>query len=156
MMALSVKPAACNFAIFSLAGFEKLHSSMAQVATVSLQPHWHPMWAPTRRTSTLGFSAAVSAKAMPSEQMATTSRLFRNFGIFPSDPDHFGAGILHLNFTGHEAHQRTSDQHQAADPDPGNQRENVGLDHSADAVVGHAAEIQIQIFVEPGTHTDFR
>src|ERR1039458_5962869 len=62
-MVLSVMPAACNLAIFSLAGFEKLHSNMAQVATVSLQPHWQPMWAPTRRTSTLGFSAAVSARA---------------------------------------------------------------------------------------------
>src|ERR1035438_5329548 len=63
-MALSVSPAACNLAIFSLAGLEKLHSSMAQVATVSLQPHWQPIWAATRRTSTLGFSAAVWARAL--------------------------------------------------------------------------------------------
>jgi hypothetical protein len=66
-MALSLNPTLAVLAIFSFAGFEKLHSSMAQVATVSLQPHWQPMCAPTRRTSTLGFSAAVSAKATGAE-----------------------------------------------------------------------------------------
>src|ERR1700683_1781105 len=113
MMVLSAKPAVCNRAIFSLAGFEKLHSSMAQVATVSLQPHWQPMCAPTRRTSTLGFSAAVSAKATgakirrsksgawrPHADLEVRPTLFRNFGISASYSDHFGAGVLHLNFAG--------------------------------------------------------
>ena len=47
----------------SLAGLEKWHSSMVHVATESLQPHWQAMRAPTRRTSTLGFSEAVCASA---------------------------------------------------------------------------------------------
>src|SRR5436190_8069148 len=55
--------AACICAIFSLAGLEKWHSSMLQVATESGQPHWHFSLAPTRRTSTLGFSDAVCARA---------------------------------------------------------------------------------------------
>src|SRR5580692_4901466 len=124
MMVLSAIPAACNLAIFSLAGLEKLHSSMAQVATVSVQPHWQPICAPTRRTSTLGFSAAVSAKARGSEQTAMASiaqtaeergltpapakarppTSLGDFGIFGSDSDHFGAGVLHFDFAGDQAH----------------------------------------------------
>src|ERR1022692_1721366 len=175
-MALSVSPAACNLAIFSLAGLEKLHSSMAQVATVSLQPHWQPIWAATRRTSTLGFSAAVWARALGhavrinsknksgswrtragvDARPTNAPRLLRNFCIFSCYPDHFGARVLHLDFAGDQAHQRTADEHQAADPDPGDQRENVSLDHGADAVVGHAAEVEIQVFVEAGAHAYFR
>src|ERR1039458_3536490 len=150
-MVLSVMPAACNLAIFSLAGFEKLHSNMAQVATVSLQPHWQPMWAPTRRAGTLGFSAAVSGRARGQPVSTKTMRLLRNFRIFPSYPDHFGAGVLHLDFTWGQAPQRADDQDQTADPDPGDQRENVSLDHGADAVVGHAAEVEIQVRSEEHT-----
>ena len=36
---------------------------MLQVATESLQPHWHCRRTPTRRTSALGFSEAVCASA---------------------------------------------------------------------------------------------
>ncbi len=56
-------PTACICAMRSLAGFEKLHSSILHVATESLHPHWQASRAPTRRTSTLGFSEAVCARA---------------------------------------------------------------------------------------------
>src|SRR5690242_15535087 len=110
-------PSACILAIRSLAGFEKLHSSIAQVATVSLHPHWHAMWEPTRRTSTLGFSAALLAQAQAAS--ASANRLLWNLSILSRNPHHFGAGVLHLHFAGHQAHQRAADQHQTADPDPG-------------------------------------
>src|ERR1017187_5372664 len=100
-MVLSVMPAACNLAIFSLAGFEKLHSNMAQVATVSLQPHWQPMWAPTRRTSPLGFSAAVCARARGAPGHTKAMEPFSEFPHIPSLPGPFGAGVLHLDFTWH-------------------------------------------------------
>src|SRR5271166_6534556 len=118
-MALSDMLAACILAIFSLAGLEKLHSSMAQVATVSLQPHWQPICAPTRRTSTEGFSAAVSARARGQKDKARMKSraglraprrlracptLFWDVGIFSGNPDHFGAGVLHLDFAGDETH----------------------------------------------------
>src|SRR5580692_8588180 len=65
-------------AIRSLAGLEKLHSSMAQVATESLQPHWQPRRMPTRRVSTLGFSAAVWADARAATaSIRVASRLAR-------------------------------------------------------------------------------
>src|ERR1700722_20927866 len=107
IMALSVVPCACNLAMRSLAGFEKLHSSIAQVATVSVQPHLQPICEPTRRTSTPGFSAAVSARAAPERDaaMIKTARLLRNFRIFSSDPNHFGARVLHFDFAGHQADQ---------------------------------------------------
>src|SRR5579862_5270208 len=158
-MALSFQPAACSLAIFSFAGFEKLHSSMAQVATVSLQPHWQPICAPTRRTSTLGFSAAVSANTRPAERTSRPDRkpaLFRDFGIFSRNPDYFRAGVLHFHFAGDQAHQCAADQDQATDPDPGDQREDISLNDRALAVIGHAAEIEIKVLVEPGTHTHFR
>src|SRR5580658_7350986 len=130
MMVLSAKPPACSRAIFSLAGFEKLHSSMAQVATVSVQPHWQPMWAPTRRTSTLGFSAAVSAKARGAAIRIKTSKsgawrpradlevrptrtLFGDFRILPSYSDHFGAGVLHFDLAGNQADQNAIRPHRS-------------------------------------------
>src|SRR3984957_17241607 len=158
IMALSVVPCACNLAMRSLAGFEKLHSSLAQLCTVSVQPHLQPICEPTRRTSTPGFSAAVSARAAPRGYPTTakTSKLLRNFRIFSSDPHHFGAGVLHFDFTRHQAHQRPADQDQTADPDPGYQREDVGLDNGSRAIVGHAAEVQIHILVQSRTHAHFR
>ena len=63
MICSSLMPTACMRAMRSLAGLEKLHSSMLHVATESLQPHWHVSRLPTRRTSGLGFSAAVCARA---------------------------------------------------------------------------------------------
>src|ERR1700744_679721 len=67
-------PRACIFAIFSLAGLEKLHSSMLQLATESGHPHWHLRRAPTRRVSTLGFSAAVCAHASAPARASNATR----------------------------------------------------------------------------------
>src|SRR5689334_11893934 len=64
-------PTACICAMRSLAGLEKWHSSMEQVATESLQPHWQAIRAPTRRASTEGFSAAVWANAASAKARAT-------------------------------------------------------------------------------------
>src|SRR5579871_265285 len=154
----SVMPTACSLAIFSLAGLEKLHSSMLQVATESLQPHWHCSRAPTRRTSLLGFSAAVCASPESEAATATTktSRLFLNRCMCFGNPDHFGAGVLHLHFARHQADQRAPDQHQAAHPDPRDEREHVRLNHRPLVVVRHAGEIQIEIFVGPLPDADLR
>src|SRR5579885_1786210 len=154
----SVMPTACILAIFSLAGLEKLHSSMLQVATESLQPHWHCSRAPTRRTSLLGFSAAVCAS--PERDNATAaikaSRLILNRYMFLGNPHHFRAGILHLDLARNQADQRAADQHQAAHPDPGDQRKNVGLDDRPLVVIRHAREVQVQIFVRPLPDPDLR
>src|SRR5215470_5940227 len=97
-------PTACICAMRSLAGLEKWHSSMLHVATESLQPHWQAMRAPTRRTSTLGFSLAVWASAMAAIRIA--SRLLFNRGMFPDCAHHLRAGVLHLDFARDEADQR--------------------------------------------------
>src|SRR5581483_10159932 len=116
----SAIPTACILAIFSLAGLEKLHSSMLQVATESLQPHWHCSRAPTRRTSLLGFSAAVCASPESDSAAAAIKarRLIRNRYMFLGNSHHFRAGVLHLDFARDQADQRAADQHQAAHPDP--------------------------------------
>src|SRR5215469_12784135 len=116
----SVMPTDCICAIFSLAGLEKLHSSMLQVATESLQPHWHCSRAPTRRTSLLGFSDAVCASPENDAATATTKtrRLFLNRCMCFGNPHHLSAGILHLDLARNQADQRAADQHQASDPDP--------------------------------------
>src|SRR5689334_10784783 len=103
------------------------------------------MRAPTRRTSTFGFSAAVCASAAAA--MTSTIKLFFNRRMFLRITHDLRACVLHFDFAGDEADECSADQHQPADPDPGNQREDVGLDDGALVIVGHAAEIQIQILV---------
>src|ERR1035441_9749272 len=149
----SLIPTACIWAIRNLAGFEKLHSSMLHVATESLQPHWHCSRAPTRRTSTLGFSLAVCASAATAT--IRTSRLLLNRRIFPGIPHYCRAGVLQFDFTRHQADQRAEDHHQRADPDPRDQREHVRLYHRALVVVAHAAEIQVEVFVGPHPYAHF-
>src|SRR5438067_3414338 len=109
-------PADCICAMRSLAGLEKWHSSMLHVATESLHPHWHAMRAPTRRTSTLGFSEAVCAMAAAATMSA--SRLLFNRCMFLRKAHHLRAGVLHLHFARDQADQRSADQHQAPNPDP--------------------------------------
>src|SRR5690242_17483007 len=140
---------ACILAIFSLAGLEKLHSSMLQVATESLQPHWHCSRAPTRRTSVLGFSEAVCASPENDAATATTKtrRLFLNRCMFLRNPHYFRARILHFDFAWNQADQRAADQHQATDPDPGNERKYVGLNDSPLIVVRHTGEIQVEVLI---------
>src|SRR5436190_19984170 len=98
---------------------------MLQVATESLQPHWHCRRAPTRRTSTLGFSLAVCASAAT----ATTrmSRLLLNRRIFLGIPHYFGSCVLQFHFARDQADQGSEDHDQGADPDPRDQREHIRL-----------------------------
>src|SRR5690242_16503242 len=138
----------------SLAGFEKWHSSILQVATESLHPHWHAMRAPTRRTSTLGFSEAVCARAATAT--ASTSRLLFNRCMFLRIAHDLGPGVLHFDFARDQADERAADEHEAADPNPRYEREDVGLNHGALIVIGHAAEIQVEVFVGPLPDADFR
>src|SRR5260370_23076448 len=144
----SLMPRLCICAIRNLAGFEKLHSNILHVATESLQPHWHCRRAPTRRTSTLGFSLAVWASAATA--IVKTSRLLLTRCILLGIPHHFRAGVLQFDFARHQADQRAEDHDQGADPDPRDQRKHVRLNHRALIVVAHAAEIQVEVFV--GTH----
>src|ERR1039457_6977980 len=150
MICWSVMPMASMRAIFSLAGLEKPHSSMLQLATESLQPHWHCSRIPTRRTSSEGFSEAVWASAATARM--TSRRLFLKRRMRGDHAHHFGAGILHFDFAGDQADEGAADQHQAADPDPRYQRDDIGLNDGALVVVGHAAEVEIEILI--GAHAD--
>src|SRR5581483_9503299 len=125
----SAIPTACILAIFSLAGLEKLHSSMLQVATESLQPHWHCSRWPTRRTSTLGFSDAVCASATTATRIAR--KLILNRRMFLGDPYDFRARVLSFNLARRETDEGAPDEDEAADPDPAHERENVGLNDGA-------------------------
>src|SRR5579862_551856 len=131
-------------AMRSLAGLEKEHSNMLQVDTESLQPHWHCMRAPTRRTSALGFSATVWASAAPArmairasfERFTTVHRsqtvaalLPLNNCMFLRVTHYFRADVLHLHLARDQADQRSADQNEPAHPNPGDQRKNISLDH---------------------------
>src|ERR1035437_4947343 len=140
----SLIPTLCICAMRSLAGLEKWHSNMLHVATESLQPHWHCSRAPTRRTSTLGFSLAVWASAATAT--IRTNRLLLNRCSFLGISYYFRAGVLQLDFAWHKADQRPENHHQGADPDPRDQREDVRLNHRALIVIAHPAEIQVQVF----------
>src|SRR5215813_3399767 len=138
----------------SFAGLEKWHSSMLHVATESLHPHWQASRAPTRRTSTLGFSAAVWAKATTASSANNTHSggrplSFLNSCMFPGNAHHFGAGVLHFDFAGDQADEGAADEHQPADPDPRHQRENISLNHGPLIVVRHAPEVEVQVFIGP-------
>src|SRR5689334_12601796 len=140
-------PTLCICAMRSLAGLEKWHSSMLHVATESLHPHWQASRAPTRRTSRLGFSAAVCAIATaassannshnggravnprPTPSARPRPLTFFNGCMFLRNAHHFRAGVLHLDLTGNQADEGAADQHQAADPNPRHQREHVRLNH---------------------------
>src|ERR1041385_8935568 len=111
MICWSDIPTDCICAMRSLAGLEKWHSSMLQVATESLQPHWHANRAPTRRTSTLGFSEAVCARPAATASTAARRLLF-NRDMFPGNAHDFRSGVLHFDFARHQADQRSTDQHQ--------------------------------------------
>src|SRR5439155_25592920 len=106
----SETPAACICAMRSFAGLEKWHSSILHVATESLHPHWQPIRAPTRRTSTLGFSDAVCARAAAAK--TAVKKLLRNLRMFLDHPHYFCAGVLHFHLAGDQADQRSADQHQ--------------------------------------------
>src|SRR5437879_604225 len=150
----SETPAACICAMRSFAGLEKWHSSILHVATESLHPHWQEIRAPTRRTSTLGFSEAVWARAAAAA-IARHSQLFLNRRMFLCNAHNFGAGVLHFDLAGNQADEGAANQHQAADPNPRYQRKHVGLNHRALIVVGHAAEIQVQVFIGALADADF-
>ena len=75
----------------SLAGLEKWHSSMLQVATESLHPHWHASRAPTRRTSTLGFSRG-RLRQRRHRHHQNASRLLLNRCMFLRIAHYFACG----------------------------------------------------------------
>src|SRR5579871_1290793 len=102
----------------SLAGLDLSHSSMAQVATESLQPQVHANRAPTRRTSILGFSDAVWASAATASSPISSNKLlsFFNGCMFFRIAHHFRAGVLHLDLARDQADKGAANQHQAADP----------------------------------------
>src|SRR5271166_6567893 len=129
------------------------HSSMLQVATESLQPQVQAMRAPTRRTSILGFSDAVCAKAAAAA-MTKHSQLFLNRRMFLRVAHDFRAGVLHFDFARDQADEGAADQHQPADPNPRYQRKYVGLNDRALVVVRHAAEVQVEIFVRALANAD--
>src|SRR3954470_9246718 len=142
-----------SWAMRSLAGLEKWHSSMEQVATESLQPHWQASRCPTRRTSTLGFSAAVCANAAAAR--ASAKRLLFNRNMFFRVAHDLRAGVLHFDFARDQADERAADQHEAADPNPGDEGEDVGLNDGALIVVRHAAEVQVEVLVGALADADF-
>src|ERR1039458_3735726 len=176
MICRSVMPSASMRAIFSLAGLEKPHSSMLQLATESLQPHWHWRRLPSTARSSEGFSEAVWASdRTASARAAKTSRSRRDHGELKlaggsacptlvawrlflklcmrgDHAHHCGAGILHFDFAGDQADEGAADEHEAADPDPRYQREDVGLNDGAQVVVGHAAEVEVEVLI--GAHAD--
>src|SRR5215469_6664212 len=100
-------------AMRSLAGLEKEHSSMLQVATESLQPHWHWSRWPTRRTSLLGFSEAVWARAAATRAMASRTayhaeparNLLLNRCMLRRITHHYRAGVLHPDLRRYKANK---------------------------------------------------
>src|SRR4051794_13219040 len=111
------------------------------------------MRAPTRRTSTLGFSEAVCARAATARSSA--NMLFLNRDIFLRVAHDLRAGVLHFDLARNQADKGSADQDERPDPDPRYEGEDVRLDDGARVVVGHAAEVQVEVFVDPLADRDF-
>jgi len=143
-------------------GFEKLHSSILHVATESLHPHWqrsraphgaHPHWA-SRRPSAPGPRRPERRPAEPAGCVAektalSRSRLRLNRRRFFTTPTTSVRAYCILTLLGirHTSVPPISTRppiqiHETS-------REHVRLDYRALVVVRHAAEIQVQVLVEP-------
>src|SRR5579859_5435867 len=144
-MALSESPACCICQILVRAGLQNPHwpADIMQLASSEQLPHWQETCRATRRTSSLVICDSVCAKQSP--VTASASRLLFHRRMLPRNPDHLRPRVLALYLARHQRYQRAENQSERANPDPRNQRENIGLNHSAAPV--DAGEIQIQIFV---------
>ena len=104
--------------------------------------------APTRRTSTLGFSLAVWASAATAT-IRTQQTTFEPLHVSSYMPTTSVRAYCILTLLGTRQISVPPISTSAADPDPRDQREDVRLNHGALVVVRHAAEIQVEIFVGP-------
>src|SRR2546430_15715018 len=98
------------------------------------------MRAPTRLTSTLGFSEAVWASAAAANRAPArilANPLFLNRCMFLGIAHHLSAGILHFDFARDQADEGASNQHQPADPDPRNQRKDERLNYGPLVILPH-------------------
>src|SRR5579859_6373543 len=138
-------PACCIFQILVRAGLQKPHwpDDIIQLTSSEQLPHWHEMCRPARLTSSLMICDSVCARQRPAT--ASNRRLVFHRCMLPRYTHHLRARVFAFHFAWHERHQRAEDQRKRADPDPGNQREDVGLNHRAVAV--HAGKIEIQVLV---------
>src|SRR5581483_5040310 len=146
-------PVACSLAILSRACCEK-QPYMVQAATLCEQlPHWHARRLATRPTLSAFLICAQAGTEKPAAMSSATApvrtrSLLIDNCILSCDAHHFGAGVLQFNLARHEADQSAANQHEPADPDPGDQREHVGFDHGSGSAFGGSGEIQIKVFVE--------
>src|SRR5580704_1291890 len=124
--------------------------------TFSLQaPHWHEICVPTRLTSSLSICASVCAQITAVEAATNRKRrLSFNRNIRFCNTYYFGARIRARHFARNQTHERPADQHHYPDPDPGDQREHIGLQRGFIAYAGGV--VNVEVFVQTRPERDFR
>src|SRR5580658_6968834 len=100
-----------------------------------------------RFTAGLSSSSADRARQTPAKS-ANKTRLILNRRMFLRHTDHLRARVRQFDFIGNQADDGAEREHPKSDPDPGNQRKNVGLDHSAAIVGRKSRKIDVEIFVQ--------
>ena len=119
MMALSVLPGCLQLGDSFLGGLRKTalqhgaggHGVLAAALAADVRANAADIHAGflTRRVCAGQAASASSSTAIASEQSDYFSE---RSAYFLRNPDHFGAGVLHLDLARHQADQRAEDQHQ--------------------------------------------
>src|SRR5579863_2946554 len=121
----------------------------------SLHPHGQSNFSATRFTA--GASRSSAFWAMAALARTRARRLLFNNRMFLRHSYYLGAGVSQAHFARNQTNQGSAEEHPESDPDPGNQREYVGLkNYRALSRARRTGEIEIQIFVEPAANRDLR
>src|SRR5580698_4390690 len=122
------------------------YGSMRQAILV-LQPHGQFRRVAMRFTAGLSSSSADWAKQTPAKS-ANKTRLVLNGRMFLRHTDHLRARVRQFDFIGNQADDGAEREHPKSDPDPGNQRENVGLDDRAAIVGRKSCKFEVEVLVQ--------
>src|SRR5271166_5794181 len=130
------------------------YGSMRQAMLV-LHPQGQLKRVAMRFSSDLSNCSADWANEMPANS-ASANRLFLNRRMFLRNSYDLRPGVRETHFIRDQADDGSEREHPESDPDPGHQREHVGLDDRALVVRREAGEVDVEVFVQPSSDRHFR
>src|SRR4029078_11795277 len=142
----SLMPDFCMLTILALLVLHTGQPGGITQAIFWLQPQLHFSFDAMRLIC--GESISVAVWATAAAIMMAIRKLLFHLCMFPRDRYHFRARIYQTALAGDQADDGADQNSPISDPDPAHQREHVGLQHRALAVVGCAAQIQIHILLK--------
>src|ERR1700694_627904 len=119
-----------------------------------LQPQGQSILPATRLTAVLSKSSADWAKIGITAR-ARTTRLLLNFRMLLRYSNDLRSCVGQTHFAGDQTNDSAECDHQEADPDPRDQREDIGLNNSALIVGGETREVHVQVLVQAPTDGHF-